>query len=618
MKTLRISDFIMLIFCSVISYIALSLLFGLSMIMKQKTLTPELLLNVSLHNPQIFLSLLLSLLLGSLLWLIMGNHHTLDVSRQRAGNGQYGTARFMTQTEKNKAYPFVSSGKEKKPGFVVEYSEHGWRVDTSDQSMLMISPPGGGKTTCVMESTIKYNAEVNRKTSGKGASMLITDAKGKLKAEMGKSLLESGYAVFALDFRYPLQSYHYNLMNNVNLSMDKSLAAANAETRILEQAKAEKYAKVLASSIVRNTSVSAASTNESTSYFNETSEGLLTAIILLVSEFGRGSERHIVSVFRLIIELNGLSEESTETLQKNRLEELFNILPEEHRARLFAGPSSKADVRTSMNIFSSALGKLVSFIDNELEQLICEHSPELNAEDFVRRPTAIFLIVPDEDTTKHFFASLYIRNMMNELIAIAEGQPGQVLPRPVLCEWDEFGQIPPIKDFDVLVTAARSRGLRFMIALQSLSQLDNRYSPAQSKIIRQALQMTLFSFQSPNALDTAKEYSKVLGNYTTQSGSVSRGDRNDSHSVQMIGRALMTEDELINLSFGQWLLIKSGHHPAVTKLPPYSTIFKDDLGQVTVPEQAHVKTVYYLTEEKIRRRAQTLYTIKPGQFDKEY
>ncbi|MFT9057404.1 MAG: type IV secretory system conjugative DNA transfer family protein, partial [Ethanoligenens sp.] len=463
-----------------------------------------LLLHACLHNPYWFMSILASPLIGLLFWYVFLDHHSVDVSRKRAGNGQYGYARFMTPKEKDEAYRLVPRGKEMTPVVVVEYNKARWRVNTSDQSMLMVSPPGGGKTTSEYEPTIRYNAEVCRNNPDAAVSMIVTDVKGQLLSDMGEDVKQAGYAVYSLNFRYPLFSYQYNLMNNVNVHMNQYKAAPNKEEQILEQAKAEKFAKLLASSIVKNTGVSAASNSESSEYFNQTSEGLMTAIILLVSEYGRGSERHIVSVFRMIIELNGLSEGSSEALQKNRMEQLFDVLPENHRAKLFAGASTKADVRTSMNIFSSALGKLVSFIDAELEQMICEHSLELNTEDFIKRPTVIFLIMPDEDPTKHFFASLFIRNMMNELIAIAERQHGEhVLPRRIINLWDEFGQIPPVKDFATLVTAARSRGIRFLTALQSLGQLEDKYSQAQAKIIRQAFQMTMFSYQSPNALDTA-------------------------------------------------------------------------------------------------------------------
>lgn len=308
---------------------------------------------------------------------------------RRAGNGQYGNACFMTETEINQTYPWISMKREVEPGFIVGYNKKGWRVDTSDQSILMVSPPGGGKTTCNIIPTLKHNAEVNRRTGGKGASIIATDAKGTLEANCAGFLQDCGYNTFSLNFRFPLYSHQYNLMNNVNKFIDKSKAASTSDGRILAQAQAEKYAKVLAQSIVNNTAVPVTGSSEGSQYFNETSEGLITAIILIVSEY-KYDGSHIISVFRLIIDLNGLDEESSETLQKNRLEQLFNLLPPENRAKLFAGPSIKADVRTSMNIFSSALGKLVSFIDSELEQMTCDHSTKFNTDDFIKNRPLFF------------------------------------------------------------------------------------------------------------------------------------------------------------------------------------------------------------------------------------
>lgn len=597
-------------------YLMLSLLDNLSALIKIKfKLTPQLMLFYCFHNKHAAICIVLSLLLGFLIAVVVGDRHSLDVRMNRVGNGQYGKARFMTQAEKNKTFSFVPRGEESTPGFVIGYNERGWRPDISDNSMLLVSPPGGGKTKREIIPTIKYNAEVNRVTGGYGASMIITDAKGELKATCTDFLKEAGYTVYSLNFRYPLQSYHYNLMYNVNKYIDEAKAANDRESKVIAQAKAEKYAKVLSSSIIHNASMTAANTSESSEYFNDTSEGLLTAIILLVSEYGVDGERHIVSVFHIIIDLNGISEDSTDTLQKNRLEQLFNLLPQENRSRLFAGPSTKADARTSMNIFSSALGKLVNFIDAELEQLICDHSTQLNTVDFIEKPTAIFLIVPDEDTTKHFFSSLFIRNIMNELIALAEKESTGVLKRPVICEWDEFGQIPPVKDFAMLVTAARSRGIRFMCALQSLGQLEEKYSPAQAKTIRDAFQMTMFGHQSPNANDTAKHFSEVMGQFTTQSGSVSRGDKSDSSSVQLIGRSLMTVDEIITMPANQFIVMKSGEHPVKTKLPLYFKVLKDIQITDKQTQQSKVATIRYLTEQKIRRRAGAKYRIMPGQFD---
>ena len=102
-----------------------------------------------------------------------------------------------------------------------------------------------------------------------------------------------------------------------------------------------------------------------------------------------------------------------------------------------------------------------------------------------------------------------------------------------------------------------------------------------------------------------------------QSGSVSRGDKSDSSSKQLIERKLMKEDEIINMPFGEWVLMKSGNHPVKTHLKLYFEVF-DDI-QIKQPDEkpAQVKTIHYLTEEKIRRHASAKRKVVPGQFDGE-
>ena len=72
----------------------------------------------------------------------------------------------------------------------------------------------------------------------------------------------------------------------------------------------------------------------------------------------------------------------------------------------------------------------------------------------------------------------------------------------------------------MLFIACRSRGIRFIVALQSLSQLEDNYSKSKSNIIKDACQMTMFSYAAPTAYETARSFSQTLGTYTTQSESV--------------------------------------------------------------------------------------------------
>lgn len=521
----------------------------------------------------------------------------LNVKATKVGDGQYGNAHFAREAEKLKIYHEVQPGYEREPGFVVERVNKRayWRIDTSDSNMLLLAPPRAGKTKCQIIPTIEYNGAVNRRTKGHGASMLILDCKGEELGTCGRVLEQDGYRVLYLDFRHPLKSYKFNLMYNINAEIDRYKASENEGEKILHYAKAERYAKTLAASIVDN--LDTQNKSETSQFFNETAKGLITALILLVAEYGEDGERHIISVFKLIIELNGLSEGSTEALQKNKLEDLLQHVGNE-RIKNFAGASMTADVRTSMNIFSSALGKLVSFIDAELEQMVCDHSTELNDIDFIKEPTAIFIVCPDENTTRHFFAALFIRYMMNDLIAQADQNNG-VLERKVLCLWDEFGQMPPIKDVDVLFTAVCSRGIRFLIALQSYAQLEKSYSSTMAKIIRDACQMTMFTYVSPSSRGTAEELSKTLGNRTIKAGSVSTGHGNTS-SIQMIGRPLMTADEIINMPKGHFVLMKAGNAPVQLRLAYWMNYLPKRDMYVEKDAGTQLLKISYLTGEKIR------------------
>ncbi|MEG0764024.1 MAG: type IV secretory system conjugative DNA transfer family protein, partial [Oscillospiraceae bacterium] len=468
-----------------------------------------------------------------------------NIKADVVGDGQDGSARFATEKEKNEYFTMCTDKSANLAGFVVGRDANNYIVDTQDTSTTIIAPPGSGKTKCIFVPSIIYNAKVNVNTNGGGASIIITDLKGEELRTTGDVLVKSGYRLAVLDFAQPLNSCAYNILYNINRYIDSYKSSKEEKERIIAYSKAERYAKVLAESIVDN--VDGISKNEAGQYFTETAKGLITGMSLLVSEYGAEDERHILSVFRLIIELNGLTEESTQETQRSKLSALLEYVDNE-RIINYVGPAMSADVRSSMNIFSSALGKLVAFIDAELEQMLCYHSPELSDISFIENPTAIFIICPDENTTRHFFASLFIRYTMNDLIEQAR-TTDNVLKRKVLCFWDEFGNMPPIKNLDILLTAARSRQIRFLLALQSKSQLEKNYTAKMSEIVLDAAQCLMFTYVSPTAKDTARMFSDMLGQQTIKTGSVSLGNGLSQNNVnyQMKSRPLMYPDEIINM-----------------------------------------------------------------------
>ena len=205
----------------------------------------------------------------------------------------------------------------------------------------------------------------------------------------------------------------------------------------------------------------------------------------------------------------------------------------------------------------SALKRYMSKRDLELEREMTDALVKLYEK------SAIFLILPEEDTTKNFMAGLMIQNLSRELFAVADENGGKLKNRVVLfC--DEFGTMPP---FDILplFSAGRSRRLTLVPIIQSLAQLEKNYGKEGCEIIQDNCQDTIFGGFAPNS-QTAEVLSKALGSRTVLSGSVSRGKNDPSQSLQMMERALLTPDELKSIPNGNFIVMKTGTHPMHTRL----------------------------------------------------
>ncbi|MCL1829870.1 MAG: hypothetical protein FWG21_00400, partial [Oscillospiraceae bacterium] len=145
--------------------------------------------------------------------------------------------------------------------------------------------------------------------------MVIIDIKGELYGSCKDFLQQNGYETPVLNFRDISLSAHYQIMYKVNRAIDKYKAAPTEGEKAVYYGQAERYAKILASSLVENTDggVAGGTKNETSEYFNDTSKGLLTGMILLVSEYAPEEERHILSVYSLLLETNGVIDSKHES-----------------------------------------------------------------------------------------------------------------------------------------------------------------------------------------------------------------------------------------------------------------------------------------------------------------
>ena len=326
-----------------------------------------------------------------------------SIKSKAVGDGQHGTARWATKPEIMQTFvslPFEPElwrqGKDlpKVQGTVIGC--HGKLnttalVDTGDVHSLMIGAAGVGKTAYFLYPNIEF-------------------------------CLASGMS--------PTRSDEDNILHLVNKYMDIYLSD---KTNLSAKAKAEKYAKITAKTII-NIGGGDSSNYGQNAFFYDAAEGLLSSIILLLAEFGEKNERHIVSVFKLIQDLIAKPPaKNAKDKPPMYFTKLMELLPSDHKAKWLAGAALNSADQAMLSVMSTALSRLNSFLDSEMEQILC-FGTAIDAERFCNERSAIFIILPEEDQSKYFMVSLLIQQLYREILVIADEHGGALPSRSdVLC-----------------------------------------------------------------------------------------------------------------------------------------------------------------------------------------
>lgn len=514
-----------------------------------------------------------------------------SIKSKTVGDGQHGTSRFSTNSELRRIYKYIPYepkvwrkkakqenlnlpqgvilGVKKKNG--IDYA----MVDDDDVHTLMIGAAGCGKTAFWLYPNLEYACAA-------GMSFLTTDTKGDLYRNYGNIAKQYyGYDVAIIDLRNPTKSDGNNLLHLVNKYMDEYKTHTE---NIALKAKAEKYAKIIAKTLIFSDG-DAASYGQN-AFFYDAAEGLMTAVILLIAEFAPPEQRHIVSVFKLIQDLLAPSG----VKGKNQFQLLIEKLPPEHKTRWFAGAALNTSDQAMASIMSTAMSRLNAFLDSELEQILC-FDTTIDAEKFCSSKCAIFIVLPEENPATYFMVSLLLQQLYREILTVAD-EHGGTLKNRVMFYMDEFGTLPVISSAEMMYSASRSRKLSLVSIIQSYKQLEKNYGSEGADIIKDNCQVTIAGGFAPTS-GTADEISKSLGTRTVMTGSVSRSKNDPSQSLQMTERPLMTADELKSMKKGNFIVMKTGTHPFVSKLKLFFKWgIEFDTEKYTVPDKGARKVSY--------------------------
>lgn len=552
---------------------------------------------------------------------MIDSNKSLDKIKSRTvGDGQFGTARWATQKELSETFEYVDytpylwrQGKNlpKESATVLSISGTGKHckamIDVSDSNTIMLSAPGGYKTTGFLYHNIEY-------CLASGASFLCTDTKGDVYRDYALIAQKYyQYISYIIDLRYPSKSNPRNILHSVNKHMDIYLKTN--EVRYL--AFSERAAKNVAYSIVNTQDFDGGGQNK---FFYEAAEGLIASVVLLISELCKPSQRHIVSVFKLCQEL---LEFDPSTAKKDKdgkliqspvmyLKTAMHILPAEHKAKWLASSALNSSNQTLFSVVSTAMSRMLSFIDSDIEQVLC-FDTDIDGEDMANNKVAVFINFPEEDKSKHFLVSLIIRQFYDELLETASKNNNH-LPKRVYFYEDELGTLPPLKNIEDMFSAGRSRGLLQLPMIQSFSQFEKNYGRASEDIIKDCVQNAVIGWLSPLS-KTNDDLSKMLGNQTVTSGSISNGKDSSSRTTQMTGKPLMSPQEIRSLPRGEYVLLKSGINPTRIRISRYDKTKAMTLDEpFTMNEQAY-RTVDYASRDEFMQLLRNKYSTPPTEPD---
>ncbi len=464
-----------------------------------------------------------------------------------SGAGQHGTSRWQNKHEMDQTcnvwhtdLPIKSAG----TIYGMEKSRSGdekvW-YNKEDLHTLLVAATRSGKSRKIFLPTIWTLAQA-------GESMVIGDPKGELYIA-GKEWLENkGYKVIALNFREPAKGNQWNLLELVNRAVDEGNIPRATE---------------LAWDIA-NTITNQKPATSSEPIWTNGEESTIAALILLTcidSEFK--FQRHMTTAYYLLAEYGQpLDDESIPLL------DYIKKLPVRHPAKSAFATANIAPYKTRASFFTTALADLRLFSDPNISDMTARSDHQLDSVGIEK--TAVFLIVPDEKATRNVLATLYIDQLYQSLVDLANRSGGRIARR-VNFLLDEFGNLPPIPEFDKKLTVAGGRGMRFTLAVQDIAQLKKLYKENSQTITGNC---HVWIYLKTKDIETSKIISEMTGKYTVATENTSSTVQSKGHSSTvgegLTGRPLLTDDEVRRWDIEESLVFPMSYFPARYPLPDLS------------------------------------------------
>ena len=509
-------------------------------------------------------------------------------------DNEYGSARFATDKEIKSTFKRELTSNIKESGFPVSYSKDLKYIyfDRETPHYVYLGSTGSGKTVTVVLNECTFISAANDKRS-----VFITDPKGEIYQNTSKMFEDRGYKILTIDFRNPelsnkinildpiineyqeymindkyfdkfnnlIQSYKNDNVRIKKLLENKKIIGENREylnNRISMNSKLiEKYSDIK-NNLSNNAMSHYAETNRLISslstmvmqekheqkdpFWNESAKNLLEGIIgFFLEEYKAGN------IKREKITMTSIRKFQNSSMEQNNFKKFKDYI----NLKSYGSKSKDALISilsASENTYKSitaVFGQKMNLFD-DVNVANVTSSSDFKFSDLGKEPTALYVIVPDEDKTYFTLVTIVVGLLYRELVKLANSSEKKKLPYEIDFILDEFANCPPLADIEAIVSVARSRGMHFHFFIQSFSQLDNVYGKEVAQIILDNCGLT---YLKTNTQETAEAISKRLGKKTIESNSVRQSmslmNYNGDRSTNLIGRDLMTPEEVKQLHY---------------------------------------------------------------------
>ena len=394
-------------------------------------------------------------------------------------------------------------------------------VDNSDYHSLIIGSTGSGKTEMLVQPMVRVLAK-------KGESMIITDPKGEIFEKNAAMLREKDYNVVLLNFRDPLRGNSWNPMYlPYSLYKDGNI---DKSIELLED---------LAANILHDPQ-----SKSQDPFWENTSADYFAGLSCALFEDAKPEE----------INLNSISLMTTAGEEKfmgtTYIKDYFSYKEQSSTAYTKASSTLMAPTETKGSILSVFKQKIQLFASRaNLSEMLSNN--DFDMRDIGRKKTAVFIVIQDEKTTYHSLVTIFLKQCYETLIDVAQENGGKLTYRTNFI-LDEFANMPPLKDVTTMVTAARSRKIRFNFIIQNFAQLYQVYGKENGETIKGNCGNIVYLISSE--LSALEELSKMCGEVKSK-------EKEKTSSTPLV-----TVSDLQRMKEGSMVLIRTRCMPFKTKL----------------------------------------------------